>query len=49
MKKKPKKLHLSMETVKTLELSRAVAALNQDEMTDDCKETLVNIVCQTMP
>lgn len=47
MKKKPKKLHLSMETVKSLELSSAVAA--QKEMTDDCQETLVNIVCQTMP
>jgi hypothetical protein len=46
MKKKPKKLHLTMETVKALELSTAVVG---GDISGDCQETLKNIVCKTMP
>lgn len=47
MKKKSKKLHLSTETLKTLDLSTAVAGLA--DISNDCQETLKNLVCQTMP
>ncbi|HKH44871.1 MAG TPA: hypothetical protein VKM72_09440 [Thermoanaerobaculia bacterium] len=47
MKKKTKKLHLSTETLKTLELASTVGA--GGDITEDCQETLKNIVCQTMP
>ena len=46
-KRKPNKLHLSKETLQTLELARIFGA--KEEMTNDCQETLKNIVCQTMP
>jgi hypothetical protein len=46
-KRKSKKLHLSKETLKSLELASVAGA--KEEMTNDCQETLKNIVCQTMP
>ena len=48
MKKNPKKLRLSMETVKSLDLPSAAAALAND-ISSGCQETLKNIVCSTMP
>lgn len=46
-KKTPKKLLLSKETLKNLELAAATGAAG--DITEDCRETLKNIVCQTMP
>jgi hypothetical protein len=47
MKKQPKKLRLNLETLQSLELGDAAAALA--DISGDCQTTLVNIVCKAMP